>query len=89
MAPAPALKFSTSVLRDFTALRVLLRSLASFRRVVAFAIDRRHLRAHRTEIHRQLPAMMDGVMHQEIQVHDRRKLEHTAEVDDLEQLLAR
>ena len=41
---------------------ILLRSLASLCGIVAFAVDRRNLRTHRPQIHRQLPAMVNRVM---------------------------
>jgi hypothetical protein len=43
--------------------------LASLRGVVAFTVNRGHFRSHRAQIHRQLPAMVDRVMQDEVQVH--------------------
>jgi hypothetical protein len=44
-------------------------------RVVALAVDGRHLRAHRTQIHRKLTAVVDRMIQPELDVDDRRKLE--------------
>ena len=65
-------------------LGLLLRRLPRLSGVVAFAIDRRDLRSHRPQIHRQLPPMVNRMMQQEAQVSHRGQLEHTPEIDDLE-----
>src|SRR5262245_23937165 len=62
--------------------------LARHPRVVALAIDRGHLRAHRPKIHRQLAAVVDCVVQPELDVDDRGELEKAAEVDVLDHLIA-
>src|SRR5262244_1371558 len=53
---------------------------ARLRRVVAFAVDRRHLGSHGTQVHRELSAMVDGVTHHHLNKSDRRELEEAAKV---------
>src|SRR5204862_3907398 len=68
-------------------LRLALPGQAVLRRVVALAVDGGHLRPHRPQVHRELPAMVDAVVHRDLQEAGRGKLEHPAEVQQLGQLI--
>src|SRR4051794_31661305 len=57
--------------------------------VVTSAIDRRHLRSHRTQIRRQFSPMMNAVIVQESEIEHRRKIEHVKESNRRQELLRR
>src|ERR1700678_2077966 len=59
------------------------------RLVVATAVDRWHLRSHRTQVGCQLAPVMDAVIVQEAQVQHCRKIEQIEKVDGRDQLLRR
>src|SRR5262245_42009239 len=77
-----------SALQAWVSARRGLRALASFAGVKALTVNRRHLGAHRAQVHRQLSAVMNGVVQPELDVDHRGKLEDPAEVHRLDQLLA-
>src|SRR6267378_1658589 len=56
--------------------------------VVALAINRRHLRAHTSQIRGKLAAMMNGVVQPHHHESHRGPLHHSAKIDDLDQLVA-
>src|ERR1700733_11451797 len=85
-APAPRTSSSRTTPRSTLRAGVVSRALG-LRAVVAFAVNRRHLRAHRPQVGRELPAMMDGMNLRRVQIEDRRKLEEPAEVGDPQQLV--
>src|SRR4029078_10699119 len=64
------------------------RLLAGLPGIEALAVDRRHLGAHRAQVHRELPAVMDGVALADLEIQDGRELEDAAGVDHSHQLLA-
>src|SRR5882762_7330594 len=65
-----------------------LRRLPRLRVVVALAINRRHLRAHTSQIRGKLAAMMNGVVQPHHHESHRGPLHHSAKIDDLDQLVA-
>src|ERR1039458_8712707 len=54
--------------------------------VVAAAIDLRHFRSHGAQIRRQLAAVVDAVIVEELQIESCRQVENTKELDGGEQL---
>src|SRR5579859_174219 len=57
------------------------------RRVVTFAVNRRYLGAHGTQVCGKLSAMVDGVVLRKRKETDRRHLEHAAKINRPGQLL--
>src|SRR5208282_882519 len=49
--------------------------------VEAASVNGRHLRSHGSKVSRQLTAMVDGMIVHKAQIEDRRKIEHSHEVD--------
>jgi hypothetical protein len=67
--------------------RLTLGSFAGLGVVVALAVDRGDFCAHRAEVHGELAAMMDGMVHAELGEADGGKLEQPAEIDDFDEWL--
>src|SRR5579862_6142887 len=86
---APAMRpawYASERLRRLTCFAFL--GQPRLRRIVTLAIDRRNLRAHGPQIHRQLSAMVNAVILSNLKKGRRGKLEHAAEVHHPGQLFA-
>ncbi len=61
---------------------------AGLRVVIAFAVNGRNFGAHAAQVAGQLPAMVDAMVHADLQEGDSGQLEDPAEVGDLHEVLA-